>query len=164
MQNIKATRNTDTMPEVHFDLAAVDIVRDRERLVPRYNEFRRQLGLKPIKTFGDLTREPKDVKLLNDIYGGDVEKLDLVVGTLAENDRYEGFAFSNTPFYIFLLMASRRLMSDPFFSDYFVPEVYTTEGIDWVNKVWMIDVIKRHYPELARQFEGVRSAFHPWKH
>ena len=27
----------------HLDLAAVDILRDRERGVPRYNEFRRQL-------------------------------------------------------------------------------------------------------------------------
>ena len=38
-----------------FDMGAVDILRARERGVPRYNEFRRQLGLNPIRTFDDLT-------------------------------------------------------------------------------------------------------------
>ena len=38
-----------------FDMGAVDIVRARERGVPRYNEFRRQLGLNPIQSFDDLT-------------------------------------------------------------------------------------------------------------
>ena len=31
-----------------FDLGAVDILRARERGVPRYNAFRRQLGLKSV--------------------------------------------------------------------------------------------------------------------
>ncbi len=31
----------------------------------------------------------------------------------------EGFAFSDTAFRIFILMASRRLNSDRFFTDYF---------------------------------------------
>ena len=38
-----------------FDMGTVDIVRARERGVPRYNEFRRQLGLNPIRSFDDLT-------------------------------------------------------------------------------------------------------------
>ena len=40
-----------------FDMGTVDIVRARERGVPRYNEFRRQLGLNPIQRFDDLTDE-----------------------------------------------------------------------------------------------------------
>ena len=40
-----------------FDMGTVDIVRARERGVPRYNEFRRQLGLNPIQSFEDLTDE-----------------------------------------------------------------------------------------------------------
>ena len=55
----------------------------------------------------------------------DVEKLDLLVGTLAEEDRYDYFGFGNTPFYIFALMASRRLMTDPFLSDMFTSVVYS---------------------------------------
>ena len=40
-----------------FDMGTVDIVRARERGVPRYNQFRRQLGLNPIQSFDDLTDE-----------------------------------------------------------------------------------------------------------
>ncbi len=41
-----------------FDMGAVDILRARERGVPRYNEFRRQLGLNPIRSFDDSDRRP----------------------------------------------------------------------------------------------------------
>ena len=163
MQNISVKRNTLGVPEVRFDLAAVDIIRDRERLVPNYNEFRRQLRLKPIKTFDDLTSNKEDVALLKEIYNNDVEKLDLVVGSLAEEDRYENFAFGNTAFYIFAAMASRRLLGDPFYSDYFNPEVYTQLGYDWVQNMTMKDVILRHYPELKEAFEHVVNAFQPWQ-
>ena len=39
-----------------LDLAAIDILRTRERGVPRYNEFRRLFHLKPAETFEELTR------------------------------------------------------------------------------------------------------------
>ena len=39
-------------------MAAVDIVRDRERGLPRYNQARRQYGLKPVKSFSDITDNP----------------------------------------------------------------------------------------------------------
>ena len=39
----------------HLDLAAVDILRDRERGVPRYNQFRRLLHKPPVKSFDELT-------------------------------------------------------------------------------------------------------------
>ncbi len=52
-----------------YDMGAVDILRARERGVPRYNEFRRQLGLKPIETFEDLTGDPDQLKKLKEIYG-----------------------------------------------------------------------------------------------
>ena len=59
-----------------------------------------------------------------------------------------GFGLSDTAFRVFILMASRRLKSDRFFTTDFTPEVYTQTGIDWVNKTKMKDVILRHYPEL----------------
>ena len=43
----------------HFDLAAVDILRDRERGVPRYNQFRRLFHKKPVTTFEELTDNPQ---------------------------------------------------------------------------------------------------------
>ena len=163
MHNMTAKRNTEGQEETTLNLAAIDLIRDRERGVVRYNDFRRALNLNAIETFADLTDSTEDVALLEKLYGGDVEKLDLLVGTLAENDRYDGFAFGNTPFYIFALMASRRLMADPFYSDYFSPKIYTKTGYDWVHSQSMIDIILRHYPELKNSFKGVTNAFQPWK-
>ncbi len=68
-------------------------------------------------------------------------------------------------------MASRRLMADPFFSDYYVPQVYTAKGIEYVQRRTMVDVLVGHYPELKDKFytsgkKGkvlkVRNAFRPW--
>ena len=52
-----------------FDMGTVDIVRARERGVPRYNEFRRQLGLNPIQRFEDLTDDAEIVRELKSVYG-----------------------------------------------------------------------------------------------
>jgi hypothetical protein len=60
-------------------------------------------------------------------------------------------------------MASRRLKSDRFFTDDYNPDVYTPEGIEWVESNTMADVLLRHYPELAPALDGVANAFAPWK-
>src|ERR687896_1323855 len=44
------------------DLAATDVLRSRELGVPRYNEFRRLLHLKPIDSFEELTDRPEWVQ------------------------------------------------------------------------------------------------------
>jgi hypothetical protein len=75
----------------------------------------------------------------------------------------EGFGFSETAFRVFILMASRRLKSDRFFTDDFRPEIYTEFGIDFLRKNTMLHVIRRHYPQLAPALEGVQNAFAPWK-
>ena len=41
-----------------MDLAATDILRSRELGVPRYNEFRRLLHLRPARDFDDAHRRP----------------------------------------------------------------------------------------------------------
>ena len=48
-----------TLPDgLRLDLGAVDIIRDRERGVPRYNEFRRQLHLTPAEDVRRPHRQP----------------------------------------------------------------------------------------------------------
>jgi Animal haem peroxidase len=100
------------------------VLRNRERGVPRYNEFRRLLHMKAPKTFEGLTPNPVWAQELREVYDGDIEKVDLLVGSYAE-PLPEGFAFSDTAFRIFILMASRRLWSDRFFTDSYKPETYT---------------------------------------
>ena len=149
-----------------FDMGAVDILRARERGVPRYNEFRRQLGLNPIRTFDDLTADREQVRKLKAVYGDrpdDVEKLDLMIGTLAEGHRPTGFGFGETMFQIFILNATRRLQADRFYTDDYNEQTYTKEGLAWIDDSDLKTVILRHFPELAGTGLGnVKNAFEPW--
>ena len=83
-----------------------------------------------------------------------------MVGLYAE-PKPKGFGFSDTAFRVFVLMASRRLEADRFFTDDYRPEVYTPEGIDWVEDNTMRSVLLRHFPELEPALEGVANPFAP---
>jgi hypothetical protein len=157
-----------------IDLAAVDILRDRERGVPRYNQFREALGLARITSFKDLTRRfEKDGKSkywedkLRQVYGHNkqgkdaVDDVDLMVGLFAEEPP-EGFGFGDTAFRIFILMASRRLKSDRFFTTDYRPEVYTQFGLDWIENNTFSSVLLRHFPNLRPFFGAKQNAFAPW--
>ena len=94
-----------------FDLGAIDILRDRERGVPRYNRFRELLHKAPVRSFEELTDVPEWAAQMKEVYNNDLELVDTMVGMMAE-PLQEGMGFSETAFRIFLLMASRRLKSD----------------------------------------------------
>jgi hypothetical protein len=79
LQNLKMSRLQSSTQQI--DVAALDLIRDRERGIPRYNEFRRQYGLKQLTSFDAFidTRLPQDssarreqeqlVKMLREVYG-----------------------------------------------------------------------------------------------
>jgi hypothetical protein len=73
-----------------------------------------------------------------------------------------GFGFSDTAFRVFILMASRRLNSDRFFTRDYRPEVYTRAGLDWVNDNTMVSVLLRHFPTLEPALRGIQNGFVPW--
>ncbi|XP_044477162.1 alpha-dioxygenase 2 isoform X1 [Mangifera indica] len=144
------------------DMAALEIYRDRERGVARYNEFRRNLLMIPISKWEDLSDDKEVVETLHKVYGDDVEKLDLIVGLHAEK-KIKGFAISETAFFIFLLIASRRLEADRFFTTNFNSQTYTEKGLEWVNKTETLkDVIDRHFPDMMRKWMRCSSAFSVW--
>ncbi len=145
-----------------FDLAAVDIIRDRERGVPRYNQFRELVGRGRVKTFEEITDNPKWVKELREVYNNNIDAVDLMVGMFAEN-LPEGFGFSDTAFRIFILMASRRLKSDRFFTKDYTAEVYTQFGLNWIDNNTLLPVLRRHYPTLNPALFGVQNGFAPWR-
>lgn len=64
----------------------------------------------PISKWEDLTDDDDVVDALRELYGDDMEKLDLLVGLHAEK-KIRGFAISETAFFIFLLIASRYTRS-----------------------------------------------------
>ena len=99
---------------------------------------------------------------LERLYGPDgINRVDLLVGHLAEKVP-PGFGFSDTAFRVFILMASRRLKSDRFFTDDFRPEVYTPFGIDWLNEQTFQTLLERHSPALLGKIPSDRNTFAPW--
>ena len=88
-----------------------------------------------VKRFEEMAADPEhQPDLLKEIYG-----------TWSRSTRHRavaeqpppGFGFSDTAFRLFILMASRRIESDRFFTRDFRPEVYTPEGLAWVDSNWM---------------------------
>ncbi len=79
LQNLELPRLKNASGKI--DVLALDILRDRERGIPRYNEFRRQYGLRQLTSFDDFTDpsqpndsqeravQQKQVDLLREIYG-----------------------------------------------------------------------------------------------
>ena len=90
-----------------------------------------------------------------------VEQVDLLVGLHCETPP-PGFGFSDTAFRIFILMASRRLKSDRFFTADFTPKVYTPAGFAWIQDNNMRSVLERHVPHMRPHFANVRNVFFPW--
>ena len=91
-----------------------------------------------------------------------IDKVDLMTGLYAE-PLPPGFGFSDTAFRIFILMASRRLKSDRFFTDDYRADFYTEFGIQYLKDTSMLTLLKRHYPELKPALEKVTNAFQPWR-
>jgi hypothetical protein len=78
LQNLKMGRLESVTK--HIDVPALDIIRDRERGIPRFNEFRRQYGLKHLTKFDDFidqreqnrqerARQERLVNTLREVYG-----------------------------------------------------------------------------------------------
>jgi hypothetical protein len=152
-------RNGPKIEEL-IDLGTIDILRDRERGVPRYNRFRELFHMPRVNSFEQMTDDPELARTLREIYGHP-DRVDLMVGMYAEKPP-EGFGFSDTAFRVFILMASRRLKSDRYFTRDFTPAVYTQPGIDWINDNNMTTVLLRHFPELAPVLMRTQNAFAPW--
>lgn len=154
------------LTDAPVDLAALDLYRDRERGIRRYNDFRRGLFMKPFMSIAELCggKNTDECKVMEEVYGVDgIEKVDTQVGLLAEK-KIAGFAISETAFFIFLLMASRRLEADRFFTENFNEETYTKTGMAWVKSVdGMRDVMKRHFPSVEKKIPKGYSAFKPYK-
>jgi hypothetical protein len=143
------------------DLAATDILRVRERGVPRYNAFRQFLHKAPVERFEDLSDNLEWVEEIRSVYNNDLDAVDLMVGLFAE-PLPAGFGFSDTAFRIFVLMASRRLNSDRFFTTHFTPEVYSPVGMQWLDDNGFSSVVLRHFPHLEPALRGLRNPFAPW--
>ena len=142
------------------DMAATDILRTRERGVPRYNAFRELIGRPRVRSFEELTDNAVWREEMRSVYG-DVDAVDLLVGLYAERPP-AGLALADTSYRVFVLMTSFRLEADRFFTVDYRPEVYSQEGLDWIERNDMRSVLIRQYPELRSSLRGVKNPFAPW--
>ena len=155
------------LPSGVTDMGTIDILRDRERGIPRYNDFREQVQLKRVGSIEELTPDPALQAALHNVYGADVgaiDRIDMLVGTMAEGTRPACYGFGETLFQIFIEMATRRLMADRFYTRDYTAATYTQEGLDWITNASFKNVILRHYPQLASTgLAVVNNAFYPWQ-
>lgn len=72
-----------------LDLASINIQRGRDHGLADYNQVREDLGLKRVRVFEEITSDASLAQQLRELYGDDVDNIDLFVGGLAE-DHVEG--------------------------------------------------------------------------
>jgi hypothetical protein len=162
LRKFKEQDEPDSVGQV-IDMATIDILRDRERGVPRYCEMRRLMRMRVPETFLELTGgDEQTAKELAEVYEH-IEDVDLLVGCHAE-PWPPGFGFSDTAFRFFIVMATRRIKSDRFYTDDFNEKTYTPAGIQWIRDNGLASVISRHMPELANKVNRVTNVFFPWPH
>lgn len=80
-----------------LDIVALDLIRDRERGIPRFNEFRRQIGLKTLTRFDDFVDQRLDpdnpwrqhqeetVRRMREIYGTHTCDAGKIISTVQRN-------------------------------------------------------------------------------
>lgn len=67
------------------DLAAINIQRGREHGTPDYNSMRRHFGLRPRRSFSEITKDQRVARMLKRAYNGDINNVDPWVAGLAED-------------------------------------------------------------------------------
>ncbi|MGH9410867.1 MAG: peroxidase family protein [Vicinamibacterales bacterium] len=157
-----------------IDIGTIDILRDRERGVPGYNDLRNLQGLPRLKTYDDLAVDSETKANLERLYGPAPQGLDIMdlqVGMLCDRGRPEGFAFDDLRFAFFIKAASSRLEEDPMFCENMTPEVYTEWGLDHIDAMDLREVLLLECPELsgaplarsnARGRYTLGNSFEPW--
>jgi peroxidase len=97
-----------------FDLVSLNIQRGRDNCIPPYQALRVAAGLKPVKTFAEITSNREFAWRLSKAYGGDVEKIDAWVGLLSE-DHLDGGSLGPTAFGLWVTEFSKLRAGDRFF-------------------------------------------------
>eukprot|EP01084_Bolivina_argentea_P230080 388153_1 len=149
-----------------IDLSTLDLIRFRERGLPKYTTMRKLLGLEEITSYEQLTDDAEVIAKLNSFYAS-IEEMDLLIGMWLENGDYD-VAKTRNSFIIAEIQAESALRSalfqlknDRFFTSDFNVNTYTEFGLDYVAVTMLRDIIIRHYPELE-DLINVRFAMHTW--
>jgi peroxidase len=122
-----------------LDLAAINIQRGREMGLASYNATRVAYGLPAVTSFSQITSDPALQESLSDVYGGDVDKVDLWVGGLAE-DHPAGSSVGETFTRIMVDQFDRLRSGDRFWYE----NEFQGAQLDALRNTTLADVLERN--------------------
>lgn len=140
-----------------MDFVAATIQQGRDHGLPSYNEVRRQLGLTPAASFGDISSEPAIVEALASVYQ-EPESVDFWLGGLAE-DHLPGSSVGELFSAVLAEQFHRVRTGDRFYFEHTLP----TDGVVDISNTRLSDVIARNTidaPELQENVFFVDSVLH----
>jgi hypothetical protein len=125
-----------------IDFAVIDIVRDRERGIPKYNTFRNLVGggrLPAAQTFDDLADDAEAAQNLARVYKHNIANVDAVVGIMGEH-MYANQGFPVTQTAAFLPFVVSRFSLDRFYHEDFTPAKFTLFGLGRINQITLAQI------------------------
>ena len=135
---------------IFLDVASIDVLRDRERGVPRYCAFRRHLGMRVPKSFrGAHVQSRLAARARRRLQVGRAGR---PPGRHALRDAAARLRLFRHRFPHLHPDGFAALKSDRFFTTDFTPEVYTPAGFAWVQDNSLRTVLERHVPQTAAAF------------
>ncbi|KAF8623795.1 hypothetical protein AX17_007298 [Amanita inopinata Kibby_2008] len=128
----------NAIPGRMHDLEIKKIEQAREWKTCTLNEYRKHLGLKPLKSFQEWTSNGETAEAARDMYGGNIDRLELYPGLQAEQSmKGSGLSFGYTMTYSLIVDIVSKIRSDPRFAQHFDEGSLTKWGFEdcamWPN-------------------------------
>lgn len=121
-----------------FDLASLNIQRGRDHGLDHFNAVRRSFGLRPYRSFDELTADARLADTLDELYGS-IENIDLWVGGLAEAP-YRGGLLGETFHAIVKDQFLRLRDGDRFYYE----RMYGGDDLRELQSTRLADVVRRN--------------------
>jgi hypothetical protein len=124
-----------------MDLAAINMMRGRERGLADYNSLRLQFGLTPYTSFDQICNDPQLVQQLYEVYEGNINNIDPWVGMLAEK-RLSGSLFGELVNHILSIQFTALRDGDRFY--FMNDEGLSDEEKEEINQTTLGDIVSRN--------------------
>jgi hypothetical protein len=137
-----------------LDMFEAEIIKDRQRGMPPYNEYLKAHGLPPIEKWEDLFKDPESpesrsqIAKLKQHYPGGVDTLDAMLGLQLNDDRPDGFAITNPGFQTFVFEATSRIQKQELLTQKWRPNYVSWTAINLVQRINKEKMLYLHCPEL----------------
>jgi peroxidase len=133
------------------DLAAIDILRERDLGIATLNQTREALGMTPYTSFDQITSDPQLASELEQAYGS-VDQVDLFVGGLAEDPASGGSSMVGPTFQAIIAQQFENLRDgDPSF---YLNQGFSPQLATQIQNTTLSDLIMRNTDTTAMQADA----------